>query len=862
MKLTYKTLLIVCMMLIGCAPQIKDEEKVQEMLDFLYASMPLPDSVDYPRQFWVDNIECTLRARDEMPWGKTIPEREFRHFVLPVRVNNENMDSSRMVFYEQLKTRLNGMDMEQAVLEVNHWCHEHVTYTPSDERTSSPLVSIRTGYGRCGEESTLLVAALRSVCIPARQVYTPRWAHTDDNHAWVEAWVDGKWHFLGACEPEPVLDLGWFNAPASRSMLMHTKAFGQYDGPEDVMDRTACYTEIAVTSGYAPVKRREVQVVDTEGKPVAGAQVEFKIYNYAEFYTFCTKSADGQGMTSIEAGLGDLVVWAHQGDRYGFAQCRMTEDELLTVTLDHRPGESFDMQLTIVPPRERNTLPQVTEEQRQTNQRRLAEEDSIRNAYIATFPDNEDVAEWAERLGLPVGRIAGLITRSRGNYATLQEFLKDNRDEKAICLLESLSDKDLRDVSPEVLDDHYANTPDNSLWPEEVYRQYILCPRVANEMLTPYRSFLRVNMGDSLSRELAQGGVDTVIRWVEDNISLDEQSNPQNLRMLPSGVYRHRTTDSRSRDIFFVALCRYLSIPARIDGVTGKVQYMNVDSQWVDVLFDDVKQEGCTSRGLLRVEWKPLSWNTDPKYYTHFTLSRIHSGTTHLLNYPEGSQWSNTVKDAQPMDAGDYLLISGTRMADGSVLVSLRCKPLHKGETLVMPLEIREPEEGLQVIGSLNSEALYLPCFTDYRNKSGHNTDDLADIGNTSRSILSTTGRGYYILGFITPDNEPSNHTLRDIAAAREELEQWGGHIVLLFRNKETAARFKPSEFPTLPANTHFGIDDSGIIYEELQRELHLNGTAPTFVIADTFNRVVFLSEGYTIGLGERLARHLDGMKK
>ncbi len=71
-------------------------------------------------------------------------------------------------------------------------------------------------YGRCGEESTFLVAALRSVGIPARQVYTPRWAHTDDNHAWVEAWADGKWYFLGACEPEPVLNLGWFNAPASR----------------------------------------------------------------------------------------------------------------------------------------------------------------------------------------------------------------------------------------------------------------------------------------------------------------------------------------------------------------------------------------------------------------------------------------------------------------------------------------------------------------------------------------------------------------------------------------------------------------------------------------------------------------------
>ena len=73
--------------------------------------------------------------------------------------------------------------MYDAVLEVNHWCHEKANYQPSDARTSSPLATVKTAYGRCGEESTFLVAALRSVGIPARQVYTPRWAHTDDNHA-------------------------------------------------------------------------------------------------------------------------------------------------------------------------------------------------------------------------------------------------------------------------------------------------------------------------------------------------------------------------------------------------------------------------------------------------------------------------------------------------------------------------------------------------------------------------------------------------------------------------------------------------------------------------------------------------------
>ena len=68
--------------------------------------------------------------------------------------------------------------MREAALEINHWCHEKVSYQPSDMRTSAPMSTILSARGRCGEESTFTVAALRTAGIPARQVYTPRWAHS------------------------------------------------------------------------------------------------------------------------------------------------------------------------------------------------------------------------------------------------------------------------------------------------------------------------------------------------------------------------------------------------------------------------------------------------------------------------------------------------------------------------------------------------------------------------------------------------------------------------------------------------------------------------------------------------------------
>ena len=64
------------------------------------------------------NIRASQRAAEEMPWGKNIPEDLFRHFVLPVRVNNEQLDSARVVFYKELKDRVKSLSLYDAILEV------------------------------------------------------------------------------------------------------------------------------------------------------------------------------------------------------------------------------------------------------------------------------------------------------------------------------------------------------------------------------------------------------------------------------------------------------------------------------------------------------------------------------------------------------------------------------------------------------------------------------------------------------------------------------------------------------------------------------------------------------------------------
>ena len=365
MKLIYKTIITLAIAAISVTSAVADHNSdlAWQYVNKLRTSLATPDRFDYNDEFYFQNYLTSLHARDEMPWGKIVPQREFEHFVLPVRVNNENLDTARMVFYNELRERVKNLSMKDAILEVNHWCHEKVSYRPSDARTSSPLATMRTAYGRCGEESTFLVAALRSVCIPARQVYTPRWAHTDDNHAWVEAWANGRWYFLGACEPEPVLNLGWFNESASRGMLMHTKVAGDYHGPEEVVSRTPCYTEINVTSNYTPTSIRIIKVHDKNGNPVPNATVEFKLYNYAEFYTVAKDTTNERGYAALTAGKGDLLVWVTKDDLVAVKKVSWAGDkgDFVVIELSDKALPRH-LALDIVPPPLTAVLPEISDE--------------------------------------------------------------------------------------------------------------------------------------------------------------------------------------------------------------------------------------------------------------------------------------------------------------------------------------------------------------------------------------------------------------------------------------------------------------------------------------------------------------------
>lgn len=802
-----------------------------EALKFLYSSMPMSDYLMYTPEFHLRNVREALKAREEMPWGKSVPDDIWRHFVLPGRSNNEYLDSFRQTYYNELKERVKGMNMEQAALEVNHWLHEKVTYEPSDARTSAPKATILNSKGRCGEESVLGVAAYRAVGIPARQVYTPRWAHTDDNHAWVEVWVDGKWYFLGACEPEPELNRAWFNAPASRGMLMHTRVFGDYKGPEQIISTSKGITEINVTDNYVPTRESAVTVVNTSGMPVKGITVEYKIYNYAEFFTAAKMITDERGNTILRTGQGDMVAWASDGTHFGFAKVSSPQT---TIVLEHKIGEVFETEIDIIPPAENPIPSHASPEDIEKNARRFEYENSLRNAYTDTFYGEKQCPVNSQHVRRTFGakaadRVENVLRKAKGNWNDIYGFLSNTEHERlneALDMLEVVSEKDLRDTPSYILEATLHNTPSDPN--NTLYVQYILNPRIDNELLTDYRKTMRTS-GNGTEK------VEDIIKDVK-KIRIDNEANAYRVPVTPTYVWKQRMADEHSQDIYFVARCRNNNIPARIDQVTGECQYHD-GTNWVTVTFDTNRNTSVIPEGTLTATYNPTAYLTNPEYYRHFTISSMKSGSPKLLEFGEdmGESYNSILQKGCQLPQGYYLLTTGVRQASGAVSAHLSFFNISADSTTTLPLVMRHKPEAIEVIGSIDAEKRYLP-----------------KRGNEETSILSTTGRGYFILGIIGDTDEPSNHAVTELASLKDILQKWGRPLLLLGKERKAL-----SELPQL----HWGTDTENKIRTMMLKAVGKNNDTstrlPIIMVADSFGRVVFYTDGYDTSLAQKLSNLL-----
>lgn len=820
-------------------------------LKYLFAYMPVNDLADYDGALFLRHVRRTLETRQEMPWGHRVPDHLFLHFVLPYRVNTENIEDSRGTLHDALADRTKSLSMADAILETNYWCHEKATYIGSDLRTLSPLAMIRSARGRCGEESTLAVAALRSIGIPARQVYTPRWAHCDDNHAWVEAWADGTWYYIGACEPEARLNQGWFSPPARRAMLVNTRIYADYPGPEDITLADEWFTEINLLENYAPARTITVAVKDEHGNPVSGAEVRFELYNMAEFYPIAILPTNGQGETSFKTGLGDLLVRAVHEGKWGELKITVADQERVEIVINQsrQPAGTVDVDMVPPPEREGDAVEPLSEEKIARHNERIEEGTRIRTGYEETFLTEAEAAELAAETGLPAERVWDVLRKARGNGREIASFLRERSAEHGewpLRLLETLNEKDLVDTFRKTLDDHLIGSlRERGALPENVFEKYVLCPRVLHEMIVPYKLYFQEAFTNAEAAAFREAPA-LLVRRLDAAFGLWEDLQNLKGRGNPVGTFKLMRGDQVSLDILFVAVCRSLGVPARLHPSELKPQYM-AEGNWNDAIFAEAapRQEEAKPQGLLRLlpDAEAAPGAPAASYEENFTFARLENGVYKTLIYPYAKK--DVYDEPFEVEPGAYRITTGVRLKDGTVQARFAYAQVHPGEHTEVVLTFRPAEQEIPVLGTVDRNAA------------------VAALDGTSRTLSELLGEEGAIVAWIEPEREPTKHLFREIGELAEPFTKLGAPIILVIGEKEWTASFDAAHIPNLPPRTVFVRDSAYAALPDLlmQTPAHEAGYPHLFVL-DGQDRIRYTASGYKIGTGKEALQVLSEVLK
>lgn len=771
-------------------------------MEFLRDHLPSSDLDGYPAELFLRFARHGVFLRETAPWCGALSWPVFAHYVLFPRVNDEDLSFHRGIFFDALWPRVKDLpDGEARVQEVNRWCRERAIYQAQDERTASPLTVYRCGGGRCGEESAFLVSALRSVGIPARQAYAPRWSHCDDNHAWVEALCHGRWRFLGACEPEPELDRGWFTTAASRAVLVHSRVFGGTEGlpEEEALGTVDGVTWLNQTARYGDAQTRVFQV-KADGRPAAGAELHLQILNEAAYRTIAVLTADGQGEARAALGKGSVHVLARLGDRWGEGDCgpEGLVLELSPAAAEDSPWTDFDFRA----PADSRPAPAGLSAEDKARRRQVRERaDGIRQARLAGL-SAPGRPEWED-----------LRQKALGNWGELERFLSGEGAQARERLVRTLSDKDFRDVTFAVLEDHFTHMPPGRAdVPEELYWADTVCPRVALERLAPWRGFLKGWL---------RGRTDDPVQlWRELETLLEEKAgNYHRLWQTPQAALEAGGCDEKSRRLLWVAALRTLGIPARLRPLDGAPEY------WAEGGFRPVVPEQAGTLRLSRSGGEHLTMGRD------WSLSRWTAEGWRRLS-PEEIWVDGEL--SLTLTPGRYRLITTVRLPGGDQLASRREVELRAGEERALALRFR-PWTAADLLTRQTLPAL------SARTLEGERVPDLFRMGT-----------GPVLALWVEEGAEPTEHVLNELLARREALPI---PLLFLIRGRDSLTQ------PTL-ARALAELDGRALLgdwaydIEAVSRRLGREpDDPPLMVLCDGAGTALYSASGYRVGAVDLMLR-------
>ena len=801
--------------------KIKEQEPETALaLKYLYMTMPCSDMGNYSFEIFLDYAKNSVRIWHESEGVKLLPEDIYLNYVLYHRVNEEEIAPCRTLFAEEIskfmeengnETLLSGFNRKKTAIEVNYWCAQEATYHCTDDRTLSALTVYRRGNGRCGEESVFTVNAMRSIGIPSRQVYAPKWSHCDDNHAWVEIWNDGEWYFLGACEPLPILNRGWFTNASSRAMMVHSRWFDQAESGEEKIGTDGMVTMLNELSRYAAVTEFSVKVEDEEGRPVSGAEVSFQVLNYAEFSPVAEGVTGEDGTCSFTTGLGSLAV---QISRDGQCECVFAdtrEQKQIRVIFGKNAGqkdvwEAVDM---IAPVDTPVNTDMPTAEQTAEGNIRLEKAAARRTAKTEAWVNPE-----CEKF------LQGCFTEE--NTEDEEEGLL--REE----LLNVLTEKDRTDCRAEVLEEHlrFAMPYEEEL-EHSVFVNYVLNPRIDDEVLMKYREVIENTFSEEEKLCFRENPA-SIWTEVDKRINSIPERERASVITTPAGCLKTEVGSILSKKILFVAIARTLGIPARLNPEDRSMEYRK-DGRFIPVLPEAEKNCHIVLKAGDGTQWK---------YFQNWSMAKLENGTYTSLRLG-GLLWKGNLLEAH-LEAGTYRITTSNRLPNGNMFAYVYYFSVDAGDKKEISMILRQADLEDML------ENIELPEFQLRKDEDGNEVVQASEL----------TAEGKHILMFLEESREPTEHILNEMMEQPEEFRKICSRILFVVQSqtalKDPTISKALSMFPEIQVYYDCFADH----IELLGRRMYVDHEKlPLIIVTSEKLNGIYATSGYNVGTGEMLLR-------
>ena len=312
-----------------------------------------------------------------------------------------------------------------------------------------------------------------------------------------------------------------------------------------------------------------------------------------------------------------------------------------------------------------------------------------------------------------------------------------------------------------------------------------------------------------------------------------EERNYETVVTSPVGALMTGQGSELSKKTLFVAICRTLGIPARINPIHGNIEYWK-DSGFIKANSDSKKKEEKLIDVIFHYEGE-----TVPAYFVNWTIGKLEKkkeeSVFETLDYAKNSFDVHKIKLQLPK--GYYRLYTTMRIPSGNQMIAVKYFTITGEETeKTSSFLIRQPRTEDML------EDLKLDSFSL---KNGANEEVLWEQIAKNKVTL---------LGFLEVGMEPTEHVLNELKEKVEEIKEKDFTIVFVLKDKrDMENQTLKSLLKELP-QIQIYYDDFKELPEMIARRMYTDPEKLPFLVLTTESyQGRYACSGYNVGIVELL---------